>query len=514
MSETQSNASTAVDHRPVGAVIVLAAGGGTRMKSNRSKLLHEVAGHSMLSYALNAATALEPEHLVVVVGHLRDQVIAHLSEVAPHCHIAVQEEQNGTGHAVRCGLADLAQLHGEVVVTYGDVPMLTGDTLAALVAAHRSNAEAITVLTATLPDPSGYGRIVRDEAGSVARIVEHKDADAPTRAIREVNSGIYVFGAGVLRDGLSRITADNGQGEFYLTDVLSIARAEGKRVGAYEIDDVWQTEGINDRVQLARMNREVNRRICERWMRAGVTIIDPERTWIHDSVDLASDVTLLPGTSLEGATSVSSGATIGPDTTLVDVEVSRGAMVVRTHGSLSVIGPDAHVGPFAYLRPGTVLAARGKIGAFVETKNARIGEGAKVPHLTYAGDAIIDAGANIGAGTIFANYDGDEKAHTHIGTGAFVGSNSVLVAPVDIGDGGYVAAGSTVTEDVPPGSLAVARGRQKNSDGWVARRKPAGKAAKAAGAASGYQPNADVTADRARRQGPPATAPMPQEETQ
>lgn len=485
----------------VSAVIVLAAGGGTRMKSNRSKLLHEVAGHSLLSYAVNAATALDPEHLVVVVGHRREQVTAHLQEIAPHCRTAIQETQNGTGDAVAWGLADLGELTGDVVVTMGDVPMLTGETLADLVAAHRAQADAITVLTALLPDPTGYGRIVRDEENEVARIVEHKDADQTTLAITEVNSGIYVFDAEVLRSGLSRLATDNAQGELYLTDVLSIARGDGRRVGAYQTDDLWQTEGINDRVQLARMNREMNNRITTKWMRAGVTIIDPATTWIHASVDLASDVTILPNTFLEGATSIGEGATIGPDTTLTDVEVGPNATICRTQASLAVIGPDTTVGPFAYVRPGTVLSANGKIGTFVETKNAKIGEGAKVPHLAYAGDAIIDAGANIGAGTIFANYDGTNKFHTHVGKNAFVGSNSVLVAPVDIGDGGYVAAGSTVTADVPPGTLAVARGRQKNSDGWVSRRKPGSKADKAAGEATAYHPNDEVAADKAKQAG-------------
>ncbi|MDO5683484.1 MAG: NTP transferase domain-containing protein, partial [Propionibacteriaceae bacterium] len=295
MSETHSTPAGATDQHTVGAVIVLAAGGGTRMKSSRSKLLHEVCGHSMLSYAVNAATALEPEHLVVVVGHLREQVTAHLHEIAPHTQTAVQDQPNGTGHAVQCGLVDLAQVTGEIVVTYGDVPMLSGETLQELVVAHRASEDAITVLTAQLSDPTGYGRIVRDDNGLVAGIVEHKDADEATRQITEINSGIYVFDADVLRDGLGRITADNAQGELYLTDVLSIARSDGRRVGAYQIDDFWQTEGVNDRVQLADMNKEMNRRICRAWMRAGVTILDPERTWIHSSVDLAADVTILPG---------------------------------------------------------------------------------------------------------------------------------------------------------------------------------------------------------------------------
>ncbi|OYO18085.1 UDP-N-acetylglucosamine diphosphorylase/glucosamine-1-phosphate N-acetyltransferase [Enemella dayhoffiae] len=482
--------------RRVAAVVVLAAGAGTRMKSSRSKLLHEVAGRSMLSYAVSAAEALDPEHLVVVVGHQREQVESHLQEIAPEVRTAVQDQQNGTGHAVACGLTGLESLTGEVVVTYGDVPLLAGETLADLVAAHRAAGAAASVLTAELADAGSYGRIVRDANGEFERIVEAKDADPDQLAITEINSGIYVFDAEVLRDGLGRLTTGNAQGELYLTDVLGIARGDGRSIGTVTIEDLWQTEGVNDRVQLAAMNAEMNRRICERWMRAGVTIIDPASTWIHSGVDLARDVTLLPGTSLEGATSVGEGATIGPDTTLRDVEVGAGATVVRCQGELAVIGENATVGPFAFLRPGTQLGAGGKVGTFVETKNTTIGEGAKVPHLCYAGDAVIDAGANIGAGTIFANYDGEKKWHTHVGERAFVGSNSVLVSPVDIGPGAFVAAGSGITDNVPPGALAVARGRQHNSQGWVQRRKPDSKQARAAAAAEAYQPDEQVTADQ------------------
>lgn len=483
----------------ISAVVVLAAGGGTRMKSQRSKLLHEVAGHSMLSYAVSAAEAVDPEHLVVVVGHQREQVTAHLADIAPEVTTAVQEEQHGTGHAVQCGLAGLGELSGEVIVTYGDVPMLTGQTLQSLVAAHREASDAITVLTARVPDPTGYGRIVRDDHGLVERIVEHKDADDDIRAIDEINSGIYIFDAAVLRDGLAQMTPDNAQGELYLTDVLGFARSAGRSVGAYEVDDLWQTEGVNDRVQLARMNREMNRRICEKWMRAGVTILDPATTWIHASVDIAQDVTILPGTHLEGATSIATGAVIGPDTTLIDTEVGEGATIERSKVLLGVIGAGATVGPFSYVRPGTELGEKAKIGAFVETKNAVIGAGAKVPHLTYAGDAIIDEGANIGAGTIFANYDGDKKWKTHVGRDAFVGSNSVLVAPVDIGDAGFVAAGSAVTENVAAGGLAVARGRQHTSEGWVTKRKVGSRFAATAEAAGAYAPHEAVLADQQRR---------------
>jgi bifunctional UDP-N-acetylglucosamine pyrophosphorylase/glucosamine-1-phosphate N-acetyltransferase len=453
------------------------------MKSSRSKLLHEIAGHSMLSYAVTAATEVQPEHIVVVVGHLRDQVEAHLAEIAPHVLIAVQEEQLGTGHAVQVALGQLADLDGDVIVTYGDVPMLSGETLAALVEEHRSQQAAVTVLTAEVPDPTGYGRILRDPDGLVSGIIEHRDAGELQRQITEINSGIYVFHAASLKAALAELAPTNDQGEMYLSDVPAAVRRAGKPVAALLIDDRWQTEGVNDRIQLSRMNAEVNRRILERWMREGVTIVDPATTWVHASVDLAADVILLPGTSLEGATSVAAGAQIGPDTTLIDVEVGENAVITRTQASLSVIGPGANVGPFAYLRPGTTVGAGGKIGTFVEAKNARLGAGAKAPHLSYLGDAVIGEGANIGAGVIFANYDGVRKSTTIVGAHSFVGSNSVLAAPVEVADGSYIAAGSTITSDVGPGDLGVSRSRQRNVPGWVARKRAGTKTARAAEAA-------------------------------
>lgn len=455
----------------VAAVVVMAAGAGTRMKSATPKVLHKIAGQSMVSWAVDAADALAPEQLVVVVGHGREQVSAHLAEVAPHVVVAVQEQQLGTGDAVRAGLSVLPEISGEVVVTSGDVPLLAGQTLAELVEAHRSEGNSVTVLTARVPDATGYGRIIRD-GDQVARIVEQADGAPEELAIDEINSGIYVFDAGVLNAGIAGLTTGNAQGEFYLTDVVEHARTSGGRVGAWLLADYLQTEGVNDRIQLAERNAEANRRILRRWMADGVTVIDPATTWVHAGVDLAADVTLLPGTSLEGATSVATGAVIGPDTTLIDVEVGAGAKVVRTQAELVVIGAGANVGPFSYLRPGTELGDGGKIGAFVETKKAVIGAGSKVPHLTYCGDAVIGEGVNIGAGTIFANYDGVNKFTTTIGDNSFVGSDSVLVAPVEISPGAYVAAGSTITNAVGPGELAVARGQQRNIKGWVARKRP------------------------------------------
>jgi bifunctional UDP-N-acetylglucosamine pyrophosphorylase/glucosamine-1-phosphate N-acetyltransferase len=466
----------------------MAAGLGTRMKSATPKVLHEIGGRSLVGHAVVTARALAPQHLVVVVGNGREQVEAHLATVDPEVKTAVQEQQLGTGDAVRAGLTAVpADFDGTVIVTSGDVPLLEAETLVELVAEHDKQGNAVTVRTARVPDPTGYGRIVPGEDGTVAAIVEHKDATPEQRQIDEINAGIYAFDAATLRDGLSRITTDNAQGELYLTDVIAIAKADGKRVGAYVTADAMQTEGVNDRVQLAALRAELNRRTLDKLMRDGVTIVDPNTTWVDQTVQLARDVTLLPNTQLHGTTTVDEGATIGPDTTLTNVQVGAQATVIRTHGSDSEIGPQASVGPFAYLRPGTKVGVKGKIGTFVETKNTTIGDGAKVPHLTYAGDATIGEGANIGAGTIFANYDGVAKHPTHIGKYSFIGSNSVLVAPRTVADGAYLAAGTALTEDVGPGEIAVARARQRNIKGWVARKRAGTKTAQAAEAAQAQQ---------------------------
>lgn len=453
------------------AVVVLAAGEGTRMKSGIPKVLHPLGGRSLVAHAVAAAAALDPEHLVVVVGHGRDQVIAHLADVAPAARTAVQDEQLGTGHAVRCALAALPELTGTVVVTYGDVPLLTGETLRLLVATHDDHRNAVTVITAEVADATGYGRVIRDAGGAVARVVEQKDSTEAERAVREINSGIYAFDAAVLRDGLSRLKTDNAQGELYLTDLVAIAKADRRNVGALRLDDPWQTEGVNDRVQLAELHRELNRRTVQACMRAGVTVIDPATTWIDSGVEIEPDVVIEPNVLLRGTTTVARGATIGPNCQLVDTVVGEGASITNATSHGAVIGPSATVGPYTYLRPGTRLGRKAKAGGFVELKAAAVGDDAKVPHLSYVGDAEIGEGANIGAGTIFANYDGVSKNKTTIGAHVFVGSNSVLVAPIEIADGSYVAAGSTVTKPVASGELAVARGTQRNIAGWVARRR-------------------------------------------
>lgn len=470
------------------STVVLAAGEGTRMRSSTPKVLHPIAGRPLVEHAVRAAAGLDPDHLVVVVGHGRAAVTEHLEGLTTALDrkvtTAVQTEQKGTGHAVSCGLAELpSDLSGTVLVTYGDVPLLETETLSALLAEHSSSGNAVTVLTAVVDDPTGYGRIVRDADGGVTSIVEHKDADEDQLEITEINSGIYAFDAAVLVDGLSRIRTDNAQGELYLTDVLGIARGDGRRVGALVCVDAWQVEGVNDRVQLARLGAELNRRILERWMRSGVSMIDTNSVWLDAGVTLARDVLLEPGVQLRGSTSVGEGATIGPDTTLTNVTVAEGAKVIRTHGSDSTIGAGASVGPFAYLRPGTSLGDKGKIGTFVEVKNSEIGTGTKVPHLSYIGDATIGEYSNVGAASVTVNYDGVSKHRTTIGSHARTGCDNMFVAPVTVGDGAYTGAGTVIRRDVPPGALAVSGGPQRNLDGWVVSRRPGTAAAEAALAA-------------------------------
>ncbi|OLT43388.1 UDP-N-acetylglucosamine diphosphorylase/glucosamine-1-phosphate N-acetyltransferase [Serinicoccus sp. CNJ-927] len=482
-------------HHPA-AVIILAAGQGTRMKSSIPKVLHRIGGRSLVGHAMYAARQASPEHLAVVVRHERERVAAHVAEADPGAIVADQDEVPGTGRACECGLGALPDgLTGTVLVTMGDVPLLSGETLRELTRVHEERGSAVTLLSAVVDDAGSYGRVVRDGDGELAEIMEFKDAVKRRDAgdpdyghvvdIREFNSGIYAFDVEVLRRALDQVGQANEQGEKYLTDVIKIAREEGRTVVAHPVTDLMQTEGVNDKVQLAALGKELNRRVVERHMRDGVIVVDPATTWIDADVTIGQDTVVRPGTQILGATTVGAEATIGPDTTLTDCEIGDGASVVRTQAEHAVVGGDATVGPFSYLRPGTVLGEGGKIGAFVETKNADIGPGAKVPHLTYCGDATIGEGANIGAGTIFANYDGVAKHRTTVGRHSFVGSDSVLVAPVDIADGAYVAAGSTIEGRVGPGQIAVARARQRNVDGWVARRRAGTATAAAAEEATG-----------------------------
>lgn len=484
------------------STLILAAGEGTRMRSSTPKVLHPIAGRPLVEHAVRAAAGLAPQHLVVVIGHGRDAVRAELDRVGEalgrEVATAVQEEQKGTGHAVSCALAELPEgLTGTVVVSYGDVPLLDTETLEALRAEHAKAGNAVTVLTAEVADPTGYGRIVRGADGSVSAIVEHKDATPDQRAITEINSGVYAFDAAVLIDGLSRLSTDNAQGELYLTDVLGIAREDGKGVGALVVDDPWVTEGVNDRVQLSVLGAEYNRRIVRRWQREGVTVTDPNTTWIEADVTLSRDVLIEPNTQLKGRCSVGEGSVVGPDTTLTDVQIGAGASVVRVHGSGSELGDGVNVGPYTYLRPGTKLGAKGKLGAFVETKNAQIGTGTKVPHLTYVGDAIVGDHSNIGCSSVFVNYDGVAKHQTVVGSHVRLGADNTLVAPVRIGDGAYSGAGAVIRDDVPPGSLALSAGPQRTIEGWAVRRRPGTPAAEAAEAALAAQQQDTVVSESA-----------------
>ncbi|WP_240644287.1 bifunctional UDP-N-acetylglucosamine diphosphorylase/glucosamine-1-phosphate N-acetyltransferase GlmU [Antribacter gilvus] len=454
------------------------------MRSALPKMLHRIGGRSLVGHVITAARELEPRRLAVVVRHERELVAAAVTELEPRAIVVDQDEIPGTGRAVQCAVEALGDsIEGAVMVLAGDIPLLDGATLGRLLATHSADGNAVTVLTTEVADATGYGRIVRDAAGDVVAIVEHKDATPEQREIREINSSVYVFDAAVLRAGLASLGTDNAQGEVYLTDVIAFARQAGGSVRALVSDDPMTVEGVNDRVALAALGAELNRRVLDRWMRAGVTIVDPRSVWIDVDVELAEDVTILPGVQLHGATRVETGATIGPDTTLTDVEVGAGATVVRTHGNLAVIGEGASVGPFAYLRAGTNLGRDGKIGTFVETKNAEIGEGSKVPHLSYLGDATVGEHTNVGAASVTVNYDGEKKHRTVIGSHARTGADNMFVAPVTVGDGAYTAAGSVIVKDVPPGALGVGRAQQRNIDGWVARRRPGSAADRAQAAA-------------------------------
>ena len=465
------------------AVVVLAAGEGTRMRSATPKVLHTLCGRTMLGHVLAAVAPLTPEHTLVVVGHGRDQVTAALD--GGHARPVVQAEQRGTGHAVRVALQEVPEAHGTVVVVPGDAPMLTAEMLAELVAEHQRVGAAVTLLTSRQDDPTGYGRVIRDDqTGQVVRVVEHLDASDQERQIHEVATSVYAFDSELLRAALNRLSAENAKGEEYLTDVVADLVDGGRPVVAVRAE-LAQIVGVNDRVQLAAARRALNSRLLERWMRDGVTVVDPASTWVDADVRLDQDVTVHPNTQLCGSTRISRGAEVGPDCTITDTVVGEGARVVRAQCEGAEIGSGVRVGPFAYLRPGTRLAHDAKVGTFVEVKASQVGAGTKVPHLTYVGDATIGEYTNIGASSVFVNYDGEHKHRTVIGSHARTGADNMFVAPVSVGDGAYTGAGTVVRSNVPPGALAVSNGPQRNITGWVARRRPGSAAARAAEAAEG-----------------------------
>jgi bifunctional UDP-N-acetylglucosamine pyrophosphorylase / glucosamine-1-phosphate N-acetyltransferase len=448
--------------------VVLAAGKGTRMKSNRAKVLHTLCGVPMVNYVIEALKSLAPERLLVVVGHQADVVRGVLPEEA---ETVLQREQLGTGDAVRVALEALeGEEEGVLLVVNGDGPLISDRTLEELVERHRSAGVGATVLVAELEDPRGLGRVVED--AGVVRIVEERDATEEERAIGLVNLGLYAFDLSEIRDAIGKVNADNGQGELYLTDVLEIIGRRSRAV-TYRLKDLEEANLVNDRSQLARAEEILRRRILDAHMREGVTVRDPVSTHIEASVEIGRDTVILPGSFLRGATKIGSDCVIGPSADLLDTVVGDGARVEHSVGRGAEVGEGATVGPYAFLRPGTVLGPDAKVGAYCEVKNTRVGRGSKVPHLSYVGDAEIGEDANLGAGTITANYDGVNKHRTTIGDGAFTGVNTNLIAPVTIGDGAYLGAGSVVNKDIPPGKLAVgmparvirdAPGRAKHKD--------------------------------------------------
>ncbi|HEX7705045.1 MAG TPA: bifunctional UDP-N-acetylglucosamine diphosphorylase/glucosamine-1-phosphate N-acetyltransferase GlmU [Thermoanaerobaculia bacterium] len=453
-------------------VIILAAGLGTRMKSSTIKILHPACGRPIVEYVLDLASGLSPHPPVMVIGHQREAVQQRVGERARY---AIQEQPLGTGHAVLQAAAQLGRegLAGrQVLILSGDVPLTRASTLEKLLDLHRAAGNSLTLMTMRLHDPAMYGRIVRDESGAVLRIVEAKDASPDERQIDEVNAGVYLFQGDHLLDHLEGLSNSNAQGEYYLTDLVATLRDSGQGVGALLVDDPIEALGVNSRAELAQVEAEIQRRVVDALMTAGVTFRNPSTVVIDSSVTIGADSVVYPFVTIEGSTRIGSGCVIEPGTHLVNVTVGDDVHIKSgTVAEDAVIESGASVGPYAHLRPGTHLGRNVKVGNFVETKKAVFGEGAKASHLSYIGDAEVGAGANIGAGTITCNYDGVRKHKTMIGEGAFIGSDSQLVAPVTVGRGAYVGAGSTITKNVPDEALALSRTPQKNIEGWARRKK-------------------------------------------
>jgi len=444
--------------------VVLAAGAGTRMKSTRPKVIHDLAGLPLLRWVLDAIASIDLDEVVVVVGHRAEEV----EKILPEGVVSrLQDRQLGTGHAVQAGLTGMEIGGHSILVLPGDMPLLTESTISELLSVHQASAAAATVLTAEIKN-SDFGRILRNDGGDLVQIVEARDADPDQAAVQEVNGGVYVFDGSLLEAALDDLTTENSQGEYYLTDVIGILARSGHRLGTVTTDSVELT-GVNSHQQLAAAADLVRRRINDKWMSEGVWMQDPERTYIGARVRLAPGVRLFPDVHLEGTTEVGEDSQLGPDVYALDTRIGAGSRVWYSVMRGSSVGDGAEVGPYASLRPGSVLEARSKLGTFVETKNTRLGEGAKVPHLAYMGDADIGAGANVGAGSITCNYDGVSKYPTKIGEGAFIGSDTMLVAPVTVGDDAFTGAGSVITHDVSPGALAVERSEQKEIRGYSAR---------------------------------------------
>ena len=446
--------------------VILAAGEGKRMCSEHPKVLHRVGGKPMLSHVSDAANAAGVENQVVVVGHGREELLTSL----PDLNFVVQEQQMGTGHAVLQAKEAIGPDSKSVLVLCGDTPLLLASTLTSLIQHHEATGTAVTVLTAEMEDPQGYGRIVRGDTGSVEKIVEHRDASPKELLLKEINSGTYIFDKADLFTALVGLTPDNAQGEYYLTDVVHEFFKQGKKVSAFKAADAQEVLGINDRLQLSCAEKVLRMRKNRQLMLSGVTLLDPETTYIDADVTIGKDTVIFPHTLIEGNCRIGSQCQIGPSCRLQNCSVGDESLVHYSVLVDSTFGQGCKIGPFAYVRPGSELSDNVKIGDFVEVKKSKIGSGSKVPHLTYVGDSIIGKAVNVGAGTITCNYDGETKSQTVIQDNAFIGSNSNLVAPLEIGKGAYIAAGSTITANVPEGALAIARERQTIKEGWAAKK--------------------------------------------
>ncbi|WP_280772196.1 bifunctional UDP-N-acetylglucosamine diphosphorylase/glucosamine-1-phosphate N-acetyltransferase GlmU [Salipaludibacillus daqingensis] len=443
--------------------VVLAAGKGTRMKSNLYKVLHPVCGKPMVQHIVDQLEQCHIDEMVTIVGHGAEMVKEKIGERVKY---ALQAEQLGTGHAVMQAEEVLKNKPGITMVVCGDTPLLTKETMNALIEHHESTRAKATVLTANADNPAGYGRVLRDDQDRVKKIVEHKDASEEEKQVKEINTGTYCFDNETLFETLKRVGNDNVQGEYYLPDVVEILQKDGDIVTAYQTDDFNETMGVNDRVALSQAEKWMKKRINENWMREGVTIIDPDQTYISPDTVIGKDTTLHPGTVLAGETVIGEECHIGPHTEIKDSQIGNETTIKQSVVHLSQVGEHVSIGPFSHLRPDTKLAEGVRVGNFVELKKMTMGKGSKASHLSYLGDAEIGDGVNVGCGSITVNYDGKNKFLTTIEDGAFIGCNSNLIAPVTVGKGSYIAAGSTITDNVPVDSLAIARQRQINKEGY------------------------------------------------
>lgn len=448
--------------------VILAAGMGTRMKSKMPKVLHKVCGKPLSKWVIDASKAAGADKVCAVVGHKAETVKEVLGDV---CEFALQAEQKGTGHAVMQAIDVIKNSKGEVVILNGDTPLITAETINKAIEYHKNNGNQATVITAILDDATGYGRIVRDNDGSVLKIVEQKDASEEEKKINEVNSGMYVFDAQSLVYALDKITPNNAQGEYYLTDTLEILLSAGKKIGGYAISDNDEIRGINDRVQLNEAEKIMQKRINEYHMRNGVTMRNPESVYIEDGVEIGNDAEICQNVTIKSGTKIGSDCVIGSGSMLDRAVIHDGVDVLSSVILESEVDEGTHVGPFAYIRPNCHVGKEVKVGDFVELKNSNIDDGTKISHLTYIGDSDVGKRVNFGCGTVTCNYDGKKKYRTTIGDDCFVGCNTNFVSPINVGDGVYIAAGSTITEDIPENSLSIARARQVNKEGWKDKRK-------------------------------------------